>query len=735
MGCTQSKSGIRHTRRPGAPIDPGVIEAADAQQLARAEKLKAKQGVLAKALQLIVSGLNSVDGGRPVNNIKNIHFKLSKNGLNELMNYLALIQRSEVTPGPRVSQKLYEMGYRAEVISVSGSDQAESKKSLPLDKLRIQDLFSAMMHSRFMVVMPEQETVKERKSDHPLLEPATVGSSKSPKETMIDAWNDQEQYIMGCVIEYADPVISRFKSLVPGRRQVYLNDAPASGVAALEVPVENSALVEGGVFKLGSDLGTVQLWTINGALLANHNLQADVARCVIKGSDGCATLNVEAYKAFMEDRLQALFEGINEQHSEAEPAFVSLPGVGLACFANIFPDDSTERQALKQSFCELVKKVLGDNKDDWPNIAAVHFDTYNDWGLPKEELSFTREDKSALVFASQPSAVNVEAGESLQPWRRTACATLNSDLANKFPGAKLNVVLAGDPYALMGNEGFQWAASSDDARKFMTALDVLNQNLPEPYNQLFQVMLESAEQQAKLEGVEMVELPMPMGITPAELMQYLPAHFANVNEALQLPEDEALSKQVSCACDMNGRQNRYFLANHSSNPMKTPKVSIVRDLVKKIELVLGRDDYAKASNTLSLKFSAYFEERFEQYLNNRDLKLSLSDETVCGAKAGQLCSMWLAGIRTLAADFIMRTMSKLFPENGHNNLATVIASSSTGDELIGGLNSLLQSRPPVEMSSSRRTLQTAIQTPLPGKQDEDTAHAVVEELEMKVGGQ
>jgi len=145
-----------------------------------------------------------------------------------------------------------------------------------------------------------------------------------------------------------------------------------------------------------------------GALLHARKFRGEIPDLVevTKIEDGKRVINQETYNALVERRLLPLLAHANSRSTPDKPALVVLPGIGCGAFAGRFKGSMGEH--LNTALTALLKK----HGSKFPNIAAVHFDPFNECHEKQETIHGIKysvaPSRGAIPQLSNPGAFGVD---------------------------------------------------------------------------------------------------------------------------------------------------------------------------------------------------------------------------------------------------------------------------------------------------------------------------------------
>lgn len=182
-----------------------------------------------------------------------------------------------------------------------------------------------------------------------------------------------------------------------------------------------------------------------GALLRNGRGHTPADWDEATTADG--QLSTEGYYSLYQRRLLLVFRFINDHASGAQPAFVTVPGLGCGQFAGIFGGQLGEQlQAVLQRF-------LDDHGANLPNIKAVYYDPFN-------ECRNTRQEIHGISFMVRPLTAPGNRAKS-QLCRPAAYEEGGDD----FSDCTLYSIVAWDHVSWPGNDFFSGSRATDDGVK------------------------------------------------------------------------------------------------------------------------------------------------------------------------------------------------------------------------------------------------------------------------------
>lgn len=182
-----------------------------------------------------------------------------------------------------------------------------------------------------------------------------------------------------------------------------------------------------------------------GALLENSlgNIPADWSEVVDR--NGQITLNglANLYRR----RLMPVFTYINSHATRARSALITVPGIGCGQFAGPF------RGELGPLLEAVLRQLLQEHGEQWPNIRAIHFDPYS-------QCENSRELMHGILFQVRPSKAsgNQPLPQLCQPQAYAA----NGD---QFTDCSLYSLVAWDHVSWPGSDFYIGSRCTDDGVK------------------------------------------------------------------------------------------------------------------------------------------------------------------------------------------------------------------------------------------------------------------------------
>ena len=184
---------------------------------------------------------------------------------------------------------------------------------------------------------------------------------------------------------------------------------------------------------------------VAGALLENGLglVPADWQEVVSDGADVSQVGLLQLYRR----RLVPVFTYINACSTKEQPALVTVPGIGCGMFSGRFHGSMGRRLE------EVLRQLLKEHGNSWPNIRAVHFDPY-------QECSNRAEIINGIFFNVRPSRAP---GNNLLP---QLCKPDDYSLEGEnFSHCQLFSLVAWDPVSWPGNDFYSGWRSTDDGVK------------------------------------------------------------------------------------------------------------------------------------------------------------------------------------------------------------------------------------------------------------------------------
>lgn len=182
-----------------------------------------------------------------------------------------------------------------------------------------------------------------------------------------------------------------------------------------------------------------------GALLANGygNTPADWSEVV--DTDG--QVDPDGLLSLYRRRLLPVFNHINDHAGKHRSALVTVPGIGCGQFAGPF------RGQLGPLLETVLRQLLHEHGQGWPNIRAIHFDPYS-------QCSNSREHIHGVLFQVRPSKA---AGNT--PIPQLCLPTTYAAASDDFSSSCLYSIVAWDHVSWPGNDFYIGSRCTDDGVK------------------------------------------------------------------------------------------------------------------------------------------------------------------------------------------------------------------------------------------------------------------------------
>lgn len=182
-----------------------------------------------------------------------------------------------------------------------------------------------------------------------------------------------------------------------------------------------------------------------GALLNNGHGHTPADWPEVVGSDG--RVDPDGLLNLYRRRLVPVFRHIDVHASRHRSALVTVPGIGCGQFAGPF------RGQLAPLLETVLRQLLHEHGNEWPNIRAIHFDPYS-------QGSNSREQIHGILFQVRPSKA---AGN--QPIPQLSSPPTYAAAEDDFSRCCLYSIVAWDHVSWPGNDFYIGSRCTDDGVK------------------------------------------------------------------------------------------------------------------------------------------------------------------------------------------------------------------------------------------------------------------------------
>ena len=182
-----------------------------------------------------------------------------------------------------------------------------------------------------------------------------------------------------------------------------------------------------------------------GALLDNGHGHIPADWPEVVDSDGL--VDADGLLNLYRRRLMPVFHHINAHAASHRSALVTVPGIGCGQFAGPF------RGQLAPLLETVLRQLLHDHGEEWPNIRAIHFDPYS-------QGSNSREQIHGILFQVRPSKA---AGN--QPIPQLCPPPTYAAAEDDFSRCCLYSIVAWDHVSWPGNDFYIGSRCTDDGVK------------------------------------------------------------------------------------------------------------------------------------------------------------------------------------------------------------------------------------------------------------------------------